>query len=224
MNVSPSGVPSGLTMESYLGRHINHGAVLVNLFAWQMGGEALRDKFFRRAAEDPEPLAAYGKFLRSEKLVESAAQGFSSEALEAKMHRVQTELPPWIQKTGRQADAMALVQKVQSLLKERKWQEADKAADELLALMKGESPVGAKAEPPQTPPSSPPSDDPVKRLTEKVERVKAGMRKWMESGRDPSAILKTMEEKVGPLLEAGKVIEAEPELDRVLEQLKQDAK
>jgi sugar lactone lactonase YvrE len=142
-NVSPTGMPSGMTMETYLGRHFNHGAVMVNLFAWRMGGEAMKNNFFRRAIEGPEALAAFGKFLRGEKLVESAVQGFSSEGLEAKMRRIQAELPAWIQKTGRQADATPLMQKVQSLVKEKKWQEVDKAADELLALMKGESPVGA---------------------------------------------------------------------------------
>jgi Spy/CpxP family protein refolding chaperone len=59
-----------------------------------------------------------------------------------------------------------------------------------------------------------------KRLTEKVERVKAGAHKWVESGRDPSDILLGMEEKFKPLLETGKLVEAELELDRVLEQLK----
>jgi hypothetical protein len=44
------------------------------------------------------------------------------------------------------------------------------------------------------------------------------------SGRDPSAIVKTMEEKVSPLLDTGKAIEAEAELDRLLERLKPDAK
>jgi Spy/CpxP family protein refolding chaperone len=58
------------------------------------------------------------------------------------------------------------------------------------------------------------------RLTEKVQRVKEGMQKWADSGRDPSAIGKTMEEKFKPLIEAGKVTEAEAELDRVLEQIK----
>jgi hypothetical protein len=58
-----------------------------------------------------------------------------------------------------------------------------------------------------------------KRLTEKVARVKEGVQKWAARGRDPSAILKTMGEKVKPLLDAGKVTEAEAELDRVLEQL-----
>jgi hypothetical protein len=50
------------------------------------------------------------------------------------------------------------------------------------------------------------------------------MQKWATSGRDPSAIGKAMEEKFKPLIEAGKVIEAEAELDRVLQQIKQDAK
>ena len=63
-----------------------------------------------------------------------------------------------------------------------------------------------------------------KRLTEKVERVTAGVKKWSASGRDPSEILKAMEEKFKPLLEAGKAVEAEAELDRVIELLKPDAK
>ena len=63
-----------------------------------------------------------------------------------------------------------------------------------------------------------------KRLTAKVERVKQGMQKWAASGRDPAAIVKTMEEKVKPLLDGGKPIEAEAELDRLLERLKADAK
>ncbi len=62
------------------------------------------------------------------------------------------------------------------------------------------------------------------RLTEKVERVQQGAQKLAESGRDPSDILKRMEEKFKPLMDAGKVTEAEAELDRVLEQLKKDAK
>ena len=61
------------------------------------------------------------------------------------------------------------------------------------------------------------------RLTEKVHRVEAGIHEWAASGRDPAAIGKAMEDKFKPLIQAGKVIEAEAEVDRVLEQLKQDA-
>ena len=143
-NVSPTSMPGEPTMETYLGRMFNHGAVMVNIFAFNLGGPAMRDNFFRKAAENPEALAAYAKFLRHATLVESAATGFSSQAFQEKMHRIQKELPGWVQKSGKQAQAMPLVQKLEGFLKARKWQEADKVADELLALMKGEKPGAAK--------------------------------------------------------------------------------
>jgi Spy/CpxP family protein refolding chaperone len=62
------------------------------------------------------------------------------------------------------------------------------------------------------------------RLTEKVECVKEGAQKWAAAGRDPAVIGRAMEEKVKPLMDAGKPLEAEAELDRLLEQLKTDAK
>jgi hypothetical protein len=135
-NVSPTSMPGEPTMETYLGRMFNHGAVMVNLFAWGIGGEAMRDNFFRRAAENPEALAAYAKVLRHQPLVESAPTGFSSEAFQGKMRRIQKELPEWVQKSGKQAQAMPLIQRLQALIKDRKWLEADKVADELLGLMK----------------------------------------------------------------------------------------
>jgi hypothetical protein len=134
-NVSPTSMPGEPTMETYLGRIFNHGGVLANVFSWGIGGEAQRDNFFRRATENPECLAAYAKFLRGEKLAESAAQGFSASALQDKMHKIQAELPGWVQRTGRQAQAKPLMQKLASLIKDKKWQEADKSADELLALI-----------------------------------------------------------------------------------------
>jgi Spy/CpxP family protein refolding chaperone len=63
-----------------------------------------------------------------------------------------------------------------------------------------------------------------KRLTEKVERVQQAAQKWAAGGHDPSDILKAMKEKVKPLLDAGKVIDGEAELDRLLERLKTEAK
>lgn len=63
-----------------------------------------------------------------------------------------------------------------------------------------------------------------KRISAKVERVKAGVQKWAENGRDPAAIGQTMGEKFKPLMEADKVFEAEAVLDRALEQLNKDAK
>ncbi len=137
VNVSPTGMPGEPNMETYLGRLFNHGAVMVNVFSWGIGGEAMRNNFFRKATENPECLTAYAKFLRGEKLVESAATGFSSEALQEKMQRIQSELPGWVQKNGQpaQAQAMARMEKIKALMKDKKWQEVDKVADEILALV-----------------------------------------------------------------------------------------
>jgi len=67
-------------------------------------------------------------------------------------------------------------------------------------------------------------DETRKRLSGKVEQVKDGIQKWSESGRDPSDIGKAMAEKFKPLIEAGNVIDAEAELDSLLEQLNREAK
>jgi Tol biopolymer transport system component len=61
-----------------------------------------------------------------------------------------------------------------------------------------------------------------KRITEKVQRVKEGIQKQAASGQNPSAAVKTMQETVKPLLDAGKAAEAEAALDRLLEQLSGD--
>jgi hypothetical protein len=137
-NVIPNGMPGEATMETYLARMFNHNAVMVNLFSWGIGGEAMRNNFFRRATENSEALGAYGKFLRHETLVEKAATGFSTAGLQEKMHRIQKELPKWVQKTGQQAKVMPLTQKITALLKDMKWQEADQVADEILSLLDSE--------------------------------------------------------------------------------------
>ena len=128
-NVSPTGMPGEPNMETYLAKMFNHGAVLVNVFSWGIGGEAMRNKnFFRKATESPECLAAYAKFLRGETLVESAPVGFSAEAFQDKMHRIQSELPAWVQQTGRQAEVMSRIEKIKACMKKQKWEEADKLA------------------------------------------------------------------------------------------------
>ena len=136
-NVSPTSMPGEPTMETYLGRMFNHGAVITNIFSWGIGGEAMRGNFFRLATENPEALAAYAKFLRHETLVETAPTGFSSTAFQDKMHQIQKELPAWVQKSGQQAKMAPLTRKLTALLKDRKFQEADKVADEILSLMSG---------------------------------------------------------------------------------------
>ncbi len=65
-NLLPPG-PAGntsMTMETYLARSFNHGATLVNVYSWGIGGAALKDTNpFRIVTEGPAALAAYRKFL-----------------------------------------------------------------------------------------------------------------------------------------------------------------
>ena len=64
-NIIPGDPPenSGMNMENYLARSFNHGAALVTLFGWGIGGQSMPDNPFRIAAEGPESLDAYRKFL-----------------------------------------------------------------------------------------------------------------------------------------------------------------
>ena len=169
-NVSPTSMPGEPNMETYLGRMFNHGAVMVNVFAWGIGGGAMRNNFFRQATENPEALASYAKFLRHGTLVESAPSGFSSEAFQTKMRRIQAELPGWVQKSGQQASVMPLTRKLEALIKGKRWQEVDKVADELLALMKGDFRVEAK---PEALPL-------MKRLPLKIHRIQKELPAWIE--------------------------------------------
>jgi WD40 repeat protein len=95
----------------------------------------------------------------------------------------------------------------------------------LLAVGSNSPPIAAQEKPPanaQLP--TDPGEALRKRIMEKVERVKAGVQKQAASGRNPSAIVKTLTKTIKPLLDAGKPIEAEKELDRLLEKLDEDTK
>jgi Spy/CpxP family protein refolding chaperone len=61
-----------------------------------------------------------------------------------------------------------------------------------------------------------------RRITAKVERVQQGAEAWARKGRDPAPISEQMEAKVRPLMDSGRVFEAEPEIDRVLELIKKE--
>jgi len=127
---------SGMDMESYLARMFNHGATLVNIFSWGVGGEANKNMDFRVVTEGEEALRAYRKFLRGEPLAEVISPISSPfERLPAKIHRIQRDLPAWVQKTGDQAKADALQRRLQATLKGNNIMEAEKVADEILKLL-----------------------------------------------------------------------------------------
>jgi hypothetical protein len=218
---------SGMTMETYLAKMFNHGATLVNVYSWGIGGEANKNMSFRVVTEGEEALEAYRKFLKGDSLIEGQITLTLLERLPPKIHKIQDELPAWMQKAGnndKAAEVTALMQQMQGQLKGKNFEEAEKTADSILNLM-GSS-AQSDASPGNVNSGAPTNPDEVvrKRLTEKVERVQEGAQRWADSGRDPSAIGQAMDQKVGPLLEAGKIVEAEVELDRLLEQLKQDGR
>ena len=62
-----------MDMETYLASMFNHGATLVNLFSWGVGGEARKNMDFRVVTEGEEALRTIASF--------SAASGLSRLSL-----------------------------------------------------------------------------------------------------------------------------------------------
>ncbi len=136
-NMQPSSGPgqTGMTMETYLAKMFNHGATLVNLFSWGVGGPAMRNMGFRVVTEGEDALQAYRKFLQGDTLVETKSDTLSlMERLPPKMHQIQKEVPAWIQKTGN-TEAVALMQKLQEQYKAKDLEAVEKTADAILKMM-----------------------------------------------------------------------------------------
>ncbi len=135
---------SGMNMETYLAKVFNHGGTLVNIFSWGIGGEANKNMSFRVVTEGEEALKAYRKFLKGEPLVEAKTEALTLlERLPPKIHRIQKELPAWIQKSGdkaKAAQATALMRKLDERLKAKDFEEVEKTADSILKM------IGASAQ------------------------------------------------------------------------------
>jgi len=65
----------------------------------------------------------------------------------------------------------------------------------------------------------PVTDFPQTRLRRKMDAVQAGFKVWQAAGRDPGPIGHYVEEQMGPLLQAGKLNEAEAVLEEALRRL-----
>jgi hypothetical protein len=127
---------SGMNMETYLAKMFNHGATLVDVFSWGIGGDANRNNEFRQVTESPEALGAYRKFLDGVLLTEDKSETSTLlERLPEKIHKIQDELPAWIQRTGRQLEAQPLMTELDSSLKGKDCDRAEKAAEAILKLM-----------------------------------------------------------------------------------------
>jgi hypothetical protein len=123
----------GVDMEGYLGNLYNHGAILVNVFGWGVGDG---NNPFRKIAEGAGSLAAYRRFLAGEKLAEAPliVHPIPPANLAEKVHAIQALLPAWIERHGT-AKVRLLAKRMEEYLKLQEFQEASKAADEILALI-----------------------------------------------------------------------------------------
>ncbi|MBC8170585.1 MAG: hypothetical protein H7X77_02900 [Anaerolineae bacterium] len=131
-NISPGLLTSGGSMETYLAWMFNHGAALVNIFGWGVGSETGANAF-RTAAEAPDSLAAYRKFLGGEALVEG---DYVFSDLPARILIIQTELHVWIeQHPSRRSEVDLLLLQLQEYLVDNNFQEASRIADEILAII-----------------------------------------------------------------------------------------
>ncbi len=186
------------------------------------------------------PLLDSGKFTEAEPVLDSVLKSMglepetkntsipadSPEAMRqrimAKMERVKEGAQKMADGGNDPSDILrTMEQKFKPLIDTGKAIEAEAVLDGALKALGLEPDAGSPAAPKSTAgaPSGQLDEATRKRLTEKVERVKAGAHKWAEGGRDPSVIGHAMEAKFKPLMEAGKIVEAEAELDLVLEQL-----
>lgn len=136
-NVVPDGMPGETTMESYLAKMFNHGAILVNIFSWGIGGTSEKANLFRRATENDEALAAYRKFLEGLPLQELArpANQLSVKGLQKKIRTIQAEAPLWVRRTGRVGDLQARMSELDGAIKAGRVADADKSADKILKLI-----------------------------------------------------------------------------------------
>jgi hypothetical protein len=136
-NVVPNGMPGEATMETYLGKMFNHGAVMVNVFSWGIGGESQKNNFFRRATENAECLSAYRKFLSGRRLQELSrpAGEFSPTKLQQKIQTIRVQVPKWIERTGRTDAVAPLMTKLDESVRSNRFRDADKLADEILNLV-----------------------------------------------------------------------------------------
>jgi hypothetical protein len=129
----------GVTWEAYLGRIFNHGGTLATIFAWHEKEHTP----YGRATNSKGAIAAYQKFLKGERLSEEVRES-ELTSLQRKTRQISAGLPAYVGKGGDAAKVMPLVQKLGQYVHQEKREEAEKAADEILELIKGKDASGAE--------------------------------------------------------------------------------
>ncbi len=139
--------PSKYTMENYLGRAFNHGAVFVNVFG--AFSDAAHDRQFAQAGGSADAVAAYRKFLRDAQLTEEAGPPDSSAGslfpphsaapahdLFSKVQRIQANVINWVRRHPDQQPVIrSLIPKLDAAMKAGDNSEAERVADRILAII-----------------------------------------------------------------------------------------
>jgi hypothetical protein len=220
-NMQPSSGPgqTGMNMETYLAKTFNHGGTLVNVFAWGIGGEAMKNMDFRMVTEGEDALRAYRKFLSGSPLIEAQTQASLMERLPPKIHRIQKELPGWIEKAeaGDKEKATALMKTLETNLKAKNFEEVEKTADSILKMM-GLNAQDVPKQEPQKPDGSTVAD----RLPPKIQKIQEGLPAWVEktgNAEKATGLMKKLDEQ----LKAKNFEEAEKTADSILKMMGTDA-
>ena len=130
----------GVTWEAYLGGILNHGGTLATIFAWHE-----KDRTpYGRATNSKGAIAAYKKFLKGQRLSEEEVKESDLTNLQRKTRQISAGLPSYVGKGGDPAKIMPLMQKLQQRVHQGMAEEAERAADEILELIKVKNASGAE--------------------------------------------------------------------------------
>lgn len=142
-----------ISMEQYLARAFNHGAVFVNLFGWDKSHE---DAAFVTATMGPPAIRAYQKFLKGQPLSESASAALPSgnvspsssaqgsvrqppekvQELSEKMQMIQRTVTAWVQAhPDRKPEVESLFQQLGDHVRANDMTGAQQTADAILRLI-----------------------------------------------------------------------------------------
>ena len=134
IQAAPPRIPDE-TMENYLARMFNHGATLTNVFGWDVGDSR---NVFRRAAEGPESLEAYRKFLRGAPLEEKTLAAFAAadaSILQRLMQALPDRVQSFLRAGGSETVIRPKVAELQENMNEGRLDELKRNLDEIEAAV-----------------------------------------------------------------------------------------
>jgi len=134
--VDPATLQIVVKPETYLGWMFNHNATLVNLYGWGVGSKD--ENPFWKAAASAEALDAYRKFLSGQPLIEDSSDLALniSGSLPDKIHKIQADLPTWLQNHPEQQSKIELLmEQLDQAVKAGNYQGATTTANVILSLI-----------------------------------------------------------------------------------------